>query len=251
MQWLVQSRNGKTVASEFGPLRMVLGKNEPVAPGANILSLETVNENSLKYAIYKKEDSKPVKVGTIKEGDEIDLPWMGFKFKVLRFLNKAHREWEVKEVARPSPMTTSAIMVSYKGQKQWVQLNDIVRFFTPSGAYIVKYGQKRVDIGEELLLKKFSVGRYQGTRRAMAYESVVNVPGLGERLISMNEPLKFNGYTFYQSSFQENPQTGEPIASILSVNKDPGRGIKYLGSLLIVFGIIHLFWFRQRQNKAS
>lgn len=251
LQWLVQSREGKIAVSEFGPLRLVLGSIQSVAPGSNVLALEATSEKDLKYAVYKKEDEKPVKVGTTKEGDELDLPWMGLKFKVLRFLNKAHREWEVKEMPKPSAMTTSAILVSYKDQKHWVQLNDIVRFFTPAGAYIVKYGQKRVDIGEEFLLKKFSVGRYQGTRRAMSYESVVDVPQLGERLISMNEPLKFNGYTFYQSSFQENPQTGEPTASILSVNKDPGRAIKYIGSLIIVLGIIHLFWFKQRQKKTA
>jgi len=250
LQWLTQSRSGKTAVSEFGPLRLMFGNTQTIDPGINILSLEAKNDKVLKYAVYKKEVTKPVKVGLIQEGDELDLPWMGLKFKVLRFLSKAHREWEVKEVARPSAMTTSAIMVKYKDQKQWVQLNDIVRFFTPAGAYVVKYGQKRVDIGEEMLLKKFSVGRYQGTRRAMAYESVVSVPGLGERLISMNEPLKFNGYTFYQSSFQENPQTGEPIASILSVNKDPGRAIKYLGCIIIILGIIHLFWFRQKQKKG-
>jgi len=254
LQWLVQARNQKTAVSEFGPLRVMFGSTQSQYPGSNVLALEAVaadaKRNSLKYAIYKKEDSKPFQLGFIKEGDELPLPWMGFKFKVLRFLPKAHREWEVKEVPRPTAMTTSAVLVKYKEQKQWVQLNDIVRFFTPEGAYIVKYGQQRVDIGENLLLKKFSIGRYQGTRRAMAYESVVEVPGLGERLISMNEPLKFNGYTFYQASFQENPQTGQPTASILSVNKDPGRGVKYLGSILIVLGIIHLFWFKQRQKKG-
>ncbi len=257
LQWLVQSRKGKLVTNEFGPLKLILGtlqgggKDSEVA-GRNAFVLESTNhKEKLKYTLYKKESPQPFKTGFINEGDELDLPWMGFKFKILRYYPQARRDWDIKAVERPNAMTTSAILVQYKDQKKWVQMNDIVRFFTADGAYILKYGQKQVDIGDELFLKKFSVGHYQGTRRAMAYESVVEVPGQGEHLISMNEPLKYNGYTFYQSSFQQDPRTGEPTASILSVNKDPGRWIKYLGSLMIVAGIIHLFWFKQRQKKMG
>jgi cytochrome c biogenesis protein ResB len=64
----------------------------------------------------------------------------------------------------------------------------------------------------------------------------------------MNEPLKHNGFTFYQASFQEN-QTGEATTSILSVNKDPGRWIKYLGSFLIVLGTIVMFYFKHYRLK--
>jgi hypothetical protein len=40
----------------------------------------------------------------------------------------------------------------------------------------------------------------------------------------------------YQSSYELNP--GQPPASIFSVNQDPGRSIKYTGSLILVLGII-------------
>ena len=65
----------------------------------------------------------------------------------------------------------------------------------------------------------------------------------------MNQPLKYNGYTFYQASFQEN-EKGEATASILSVNRDPGRWVKYLGSFLIVLGTIIMFYFKRRQRKT-
>jgi hypothetical protein len=63
--------------------------------------------------------------------------------------------------------------------------------------------------------------------------------------------LKHNGFTFYQASFTSDEQTGEPNASILSVNWDPGRWVKYLGSLLIVLGSIHMFYFRKRQMQRA
>ena len=65
----------------------------------------------------------------------------------------------------------------------------------------------------------------------------------------MNEPMKMNGYTFYQASFTEDERTGEPTASVLSVNKDPGRWIKYFGSLIFSFGIVWLFY--QRRNRKT
>ena len=62
--------------------------------------------------------------------------------------------------------------------------------------------------------------------------------------ISMNEPLKYESWTFYQASF-EAPETPEDsYRSILSVNYDPGRSLKYIGSLWIVLGVILLFYRR-------
>ena len=83
------------------------------------------------------------------------------------------------------------------------------------------------------------------SNRAASYESEVLVEGTDKQVkISMNEPLVHKRYTFYQASFQEDPQ-GRATASILSVNYDPGRWLKYLGSALIVLGAIIMFYFRR------
>ena len=150
-------------------------------------------------------------------------------------------------------MSTSVMHFEYKGNKYSVGLDNSVRIFTQDAVFIIGYYNERLDLGFDVTLKDFRVGRYKGTMRAMSYESVVEIPGLGERLIYMNNPLKYNGYTLYQASFQED-ESGRPVASILSVNKDPGRFVKYLGSLLIVLGTILLFYFRRlraRQARAT
>jgi hypothetical protein len=66
----------------------------------------------------------------------------------------------------------------------------------------------------------------------------------------MNEPLKYRGLTFYQASFQQDTD-GTPIASILSVNYDPGRWIKYLGSLILTLGTVLLFYNKRKAARAS
>ena len=52
----------------------------------------------------------------------------------------------------------------------------------------------------------------------------------------MNEPFKQSGFTLYQSSYELSP--GRPEVSIFSVNRDPGRWVKYIGSLILSIGII-------------
>ena len=74
--------------------------------------------------------------------------------------------------------------------------------------------------------------------------------GHKEVLISMNNPLKYDGFTFYQASFEQDDM-GNPTASILSVNNDPGRFLKYLGSMLLVLGSIHLFYMKRRKVKVQ
>lgn len=57
--------------------------------------------------------------------------------------------------------------------------------------------------------------------------------------IEMNQPLNAGGYRFYQASYFKTLQ-GE-LGTILSVNKDPGRAGKYLGSILFLIGLlVHL-----------
>lgn len=120
----------------------------------------------------------------------------------------------------------------------------------------MSYQNRRIDLGFDLKLKQFEVQRYQGTMKAMEYASQVEAVNTAnslivEKTISMNEPLKFMGYTIYQASFQEDEQTGEPVASVFSINQDPGRPIKYAGSLVFSLGIVWLFYQRRKRATAT
>lgn len=235
----------------LGPLHIYLNQVPPSQSTENAIYFQlTEIPDQLKYTLISKNGDHQTVVGSVKESESFTTPWMGFKVNMLRFMAKAKREWDFKPIEQPTPAATSAIKVRFQGREQWVQLGDVLRFFTDKSAYIIKYGQRQVDFGNDITLKDFQVGMYQGTRRAMSYQSLVQVPDLGERLISMNEPMKYKGFTFYQASFEQG-EDGKPTASILSVNYDPGRALKYLGSLVMVFGIAHLFWWKKRQAKSS
>lgn len=173
---------------------------------------------------------------------------MGLVLRVLKLLPHAKEESKYIEAKRPTPLTSQALKVVYNGEEHWIGLNSMLKLFTDHSAFVVFFANRRLNLDFNLQLVNFRVGRYQGTMRAASYESVVRVPNLGDVKISMNEPLKYHGFTFYQSSFQED-ESGHPTASILSVNRDPGRWIKYLGSFIIVLGTILLFKSRHLYAK--
>lgn len=249
IEWLVQRRPDALATHNFGPAQIHLGAAPEKGRGANEIYL-TPEKTGLRYVVFQKDSEKPLKKGVVKEGDAFDPGFkMAMQFRILRFLPAAIEDWEIQDTDRPTPLTTSAIKIIFEGKEHWVLLNDMVKLFTKNGVYLVTYGNRRVDVGFPVKLKSFNVSRYQGTMRAMSYESVVEVPDLGEHLISMNEPLKYKGLTIYQASFQE--ENGQPVASIFSVNQDPGRFLKYLGSLVISLGIILLMWFKHLDFKIA
>lgn len=254
-EWMLQPSKDAAESKDLGPAQVLLVAQFPRDfGGRNAIVLRPVieagKEDRLEYQIHSARTGE-IKKGSLTAGDSVDTGWMGIQFRLLKFLPRAKEDISYKPIDKPTPATNAAIRVEYtlgdKGKvlSQWMGLNSLLKLFADNKVYIVSYANRRLPLGFEMSLKKFNIGRYQGTMRAASYESVVDVPDLGERLISMNEPLKHAGFTFYQASFESDP-SGNPVASVLSVNRDPGRGLKYFGSLLIVLGTLHLFYMKRR-----
>ncbi|MBX3019810.1 MAG: cytochrome c biogenesis protein ResB [Bdellovibrionaceae bacterium] len=249
IEWLVQKRDGDIVEHDFGPAKVFFGEIPQNRQDANEVFFKLRPDGALDYKVFYKDEGRKPLTGVVKEGDNFNPGWMDLEFRVLRVFAKAEETWDFQDLDRPTELSNSAIEVDFQGKKHWLQLNDTLKMFTDRAVYIVAFGNRRVDLGFDVFLKKFEVGRYQGTMRAASYASLVEVPGVGEQMISMNEPLKHMGKTVYQASFQDGPD-GQPIASIFSINDDPGRWIKYLGSLIISFGVIWLFYDKRRSARA-
>ncbi len=249
IEWLVQKKAHQIAMQDFGPAQIYLGETPVKGHLRNEIYLTPLDKGNLRYTVFRKENEKPFKTGEVAEGEVFEPGWMGLKFRVLRFLPKALEDWDLQPMDHPNPLTTAAVKVVFGEKVQWLLLNDMLKLFTDEGVYLLTYANRRIDLGFPVKLVNFKVDRYQGTTRAMSYESLVAVPGLGQTLISMNEPMKWKGKTIYQASFQE--EKGQPVASIFSVNQDPGRWLKYLGSLTITLGIILLFYFKHLDFLAQ
>jgi hypothetical protein len=257
-EWLFQKRPDQLASHNMGPAQFFLGplpvKKLSELPAENAIYFQTIDDKTVSYVLTYKDTTKKPLQGKLREGESFQTGWMGLEFKVLRYFQHAEENLEIKKLEYPTPMSTAAIFVEFSAgetqQQQWVQLNDVFKFFSKDAVYIITYGNRRVDLGFALLLKEFEVGRNPGSMRAASYQSLVMTPEGEDVLISMNQPLQYQGLTFYQASFQDGPD-GQPIASILSVNHDPGRWLKYLGSLILSLGVIWLFYHKRKAARAQ
>ncbi|MES2803378.1 MAG: cytochrome c biogenesis protein ResB [Bdellovibrionota bacterium] len=260
VETLTQPSKIKTADVNFGPLKVILGHivkdNGRKDRSTNEIYFNAKNETELFYELYRKEEMKSFKSGTVKIGEMIATGWMGLELRLLDYLPKATEEWDATEVAYPTPLTSPALLIQFGDRTQWSLLNDVVKLFGQNEAYLISFQNRRIDLGFPVYLKKFTMTNYEGTQKAKTYSSEIEIAPSNNTapvsgLIEMNEPMKFAGYTFYQASFNQDEKTGEPTASVLSVNLDPGRWIKYLGSLILTIGIVWLFVQTRRRKTAQ
>jgi ResB-like family len=116
-------------------------------------------------------------------------------------------------------------------------------------------GPPQVAMPFEVTLLRFRSEKYPGSRMAATYESRVRIDdpdrGISEHLISMNNPLHYRGYIFFQASYVE----GSPMMSIFSVARAPGLPLVYLGTTLISIGVLWMFYVKpylaRRQGRAA
>ncbi|HZZ84758.1 MAG TPA: cytochrome c biogenesis protein ResB, partial [Anaeromyxobacteraceae bacterium] len=80
-------------------------------------------------------------------------------------------------------------------------------------------------------MERFRIDHYQGTMRPSNFRSEVRVVDAAAgrvfpAAIWMNHPFDYRGWRFFQSSYQ---QQGGRSATVLSVSKDPGEPIVFVG----------------------
>ena len=101
----------------------------------------------------------------------------------------------------------------------------------------VAYGSIERKIPFAVALRDFELERYPGSMSPASYASEVSVidPANQEKFdfrIYMNHILDYQGYRFFQSSFDQ-----DELGTVLSVNRDPGTLITYIGYLLLAIGM--------------
>ena len=248
-RWLHLGRGQGKDLADLGPAKVVLtdGAYKNVGSNAIVFNFDP-KKKTVQYEVRSKKTGT-TKTGRLEEGMNVETGWMGLKLRILRYMPQAKRHTTFEKRETPTPQTVSALKVKFNDEEHWMGANTVLRLFTETNVYVLSYGNRRVELPFELHLSDFRVGRYQGTMRAMSYESDVRVKDRGKITISMNEPLKHEGYTFYQASFQED-ESGKPVMSILSVNQDPGRFWKYLGSFMVILGACLLFYRKSVQRRG-
>ena len=187
----------------------------------------------------------------------VELPWMGFQIELLR-----HEEDKfparVPHFQRPIQVNNKlikgdqrALEIDVRGQSHWVTSQRPMRLALDGKQYSFYLGQQTFKLPFEINLTSFKMDTDPGTNNPASYESFVNLfsrEGVSKHHIFMNNPLKFSHFTFYQASYF--PTERGRYGSVLSVNFDPGRFWKYLGSALLVLGSIWHFYLRRKRSLS-
>ena len=113
------------------------------------------------------------------------------------------------------------------------------------------YGSKDMNLPFSIHLKKFILDKYPGTNSASSYASEVVLRD--ERTdvkmdfrIFMNNILNYEGYRFFQSSFDKDEK-----GTYLSVNNDYwGTLISYIGYGLLTIGLIMVFFSKNTRFRT-
>jgi cytochrome c-type biogenesis protein CcsB len=117
----------------------------------------------------------------------------------------------------------------------------------------ISYGAKTIQLPFSLKLRDFILEKYPGTNSASSYASEVTLidPRKSVRRderIFMNNILDYDGYRFFQSSFDQ-----DELGTVLSVNHDFwGTWISYFGYALLTLGmLLTLFSKKSRFQELS
>ena len=233
-EWIDLPQGKSTTTQNLGPAQITLTKDFTYLPSSQRELVFYTKGEKLFYSSLKKRKQ------SLQIGKPFPTGWMDFQIRVIEFFPKAQKFFVFSKRKEPSDKTLPAVQISYQGETVWIGRNSYTQFYKKDRVYALGYLNKRKELGFSIRLLDFRKTNYQGSQKAKTYESQVETPK-GPILISMNEPLKLRGYTFYQSGFEEGDGK-QPEASILSVNRDPGRPLKYGGGGAVIIGIILLFY---------
>jgi hypothetical protein len=210
---------------------------------------------------FWKESTKdlPYKPGeTISMGER-------FRLKVLQYVPSARRVTTFVPIAskpKASETPEAAVLVQLEAagvmRQIWLLRNDpdygIQTVETPAGSLRVSFGYQRVPLGFSLKLLRCERGMNPGGVGDASYSSTVRLidraAGLDEeQTISMNNPLVYEKYRFFQSGLQ-NLSDGTSV-STLTAAYDPGRLTKHIGCGMICLGMVMMFFLKGRGRPVN
>lgn len=226
--------------------------------------------------IQKDEDTiASLPFEKLEKNGAIDLPALPFSIEVLEscancqpvmnqnaegkkgFAQKVSLEPKAPEKENEANMSGITFRVSGADEKDngiYIAVEEIPMYpeiHKDGATYILKMGRAQHALPFSITLDEFTRDLHPGTEMARGFSSHITLKD-GEAswpyTISMNSPLRYKGYTFYQSSFSIRPD-GE--FSILSVVQNKGRVFPYIASAVLFAGLLTHLLICSRTRKRE
>lgn len=221
-------------------------------------SIEFLNTSDGKLYCRVGSKGKYKSQGEIKVGGQVDI--MGhFQLKVLQYIPSAQQRLtfipvdasESEPTAQQQAAAFVAVDVDGANEQVWLHKDDpeysTRQVATLDGAVTLHFGEKEVPLEFSLKLIRCIHGLNPGRMGDASFGSVVHLIDRAAKVdleaeISMNNPLVYGKYVFYQSDLYTQP--GGNKVSQLRVAYDPGRFLKYTGSILLCVGPFIVFYVK-------
>jgi hypothetical protein len=136
---------------------------------------------------------------------------------------------------------------------QWLAWEQPATLQLAGKTFALTLSDRRYALPFILRLDRFERETYPGTNRPAMFASHVTLfdreAGIEEeRTISMNRPLRYRGYTFFQSGFE---MLGARNATVLSVSRDPGKWTVYAGFTLVCLGVVLMVALKRLPARSA
>lgn len=188
----------------------------------------------------------------------VDLPWMSAEITLLE-----HKDdlvpFKLPEAVIPIQKNGQlihgdlrAVRIEILGREYWISNYAPLSLIIGGQKVVMEVTKESINLPFELALTNFKMDTDPGTNNPASYESFVKLFDNGQTSnhhIFMNNPLKHAGFTFYQASYSQDGAGN--YSSTLAVNVDQGRFLKYLGSLMLVFGGIWHYMLNRKKSKGA
>jgi hypothetical protein len=180
----------------------------------------------------------------VKPGVRYTHPWLGYTFQVAAYEPRAQVTQQITN--RSDEVRAEMLhLVGREGEQTaeaWVGLRGSADLALGKAPVRVEYRSAQRDLPFTIKLLDFRKIDYPGISMAAGFESDVQLsdPQRGlilMRKISMNNPLRYRGFSFYQSSYIPGPTE----TTVLSVRSDPGTPVVYAGFLIVIAGVVSMF----------
>lgn len=244
-----QSMHGRAAHSDVNATFVASAAATPTTP------IELIGASDGRTFVRFAPPSAPVSTQELTLGNAAQTPWAGQTLTLVRRFERARIDQPLEAVTPVRTSRMPAVLLKLttgdESSEMWVQ-RGISRPVSVHGApYEIRYGDRSTPLTFTLRLNDFRVVYYPGGRQPRSFESSITLadPATGEtreQVVSMNHPVKFGGYTLYQSSYNE---SGGAALSVLSIARDPGQPLVFAGYILTFVGMIVVLNNRLREQR--
>ncbi len=180
-------------------------------------------------------------------------PWTATQLTVVDSVERARRVTTFtplnEEVKRQA--IHGVLQMGEARAEAWIPHGEAVPLTVGSVEAVVAYQPTTRPLPFHVTLRDFRKQDYPGTTIPQAFESdvVLHDDARGvtlARTVAMNRPLTYHGFKLFQASYVEEPQ----VMTVLAVRKDPGTPLVYAGFLIVVLGILTMFYLFPHQSTS-